>query len=346
MTQSTLRTITRSFLSGLFAVLGLIFGLVILIMLLGILLNESSDTIKIKSFYTPTITANANDVRKELSEKAPVILRVPISGVIGTPKLNMQTVRQLLTESREGLFKNNRVKALLVEIRSPGGTVVDSDGIYHALREYKEKYNVPVYCYVDGLCASGGMYIASACDKICASNTSLIGSVGVLSPPFFNVVGLMDKVGIFAKTLSMGKGKDELNPFRAWKEGESDSYQAIIDYYYNQFVDIVLKSRPNIKRTRLINDYGAHIFPAEKAKEFGYIDESGYSYDQTLKLLAKEIGIEDQFYQVVTMERKFEFSDLFSNGSMMLGGKVKHQIDLPQEFDPNLLNKFLYLYLP
>lgn len=65
----------------------------------------------------------------------------------------------------------------LVYINTPGGTVVDADGIYRALLEYKTKYDVPIYAYIDGLCASGGMYVALAADKIFASDVSLIGSV-------------------------------------------------------------------------------------------------------------------------------------------------------------------------
>lgn len=346
MSSSIPRSIARSFLSALSSVFGFLFGIFILFAILGAMIGDSNDDLKAKTYFTPRIVANADHVRKEVSDKAPVILKLTISGVIGTETQNMHTVRQMLQESREGIFKDGRVKAILVQISSPGGTVVDSDGIYRAILEYKKNNNVPVYAYIDGLCASGGMYIASACDHVYASDVSLIGSVGVLSPAFFNFTGLMEKIGVDAKVLSVGKGKDDLNPFRPWKEGEADSFKAIIDYYYNQFVNIVIESRPEMKRSRLVNEYGAHIFPASKALEFGFIDGAGYTYEQTLRLLAKEIGIDDQYYQVVSMERKFDFSDLFSNGSMLFHGKVKHQFDLSPEFDPNLMNKFLYLYLP
>lgn len=346
MSSSIPRSIARSFLTALSSVFGFLFGIFILIAILGAMVGDSGDELKAKTYYTPRIVANADHERTEISDKAPVILKLSISGIIGTETQNMHTVRQMLQESREGAFEGGRVKAVLVQISSPGGTVVDSDGIYRALLEYKNEHKVPVYAYIDGLCASGGMYIAAACDHVYASDVSLIGSVGVLSPAFFNFTGLMEKIGVDAKVLSVGKGKDDLNPFRPWKEGEADSYKAIIDYYYNQFVNIVVESRPNMKKARLVNEYGAHIFPASKAQEYGFIDGAGFTYEETLRQLAKEIGIEDDYYQVVKMERKLDFSDLFSNGSMLLQGKVKHQFDLSPEFDPSLMNKFLYLYLP
>jgi protease IV len=346
MQPSIIRSIVRAFLTATFSILGLLLGIMIVFFMLAAVVKDTDDELKSKSFFSPVLIENAQNNREKVSESAPVILKLTIDGLIGTEKLNMHTIQQQLTESREGIFKNDRVKGLLVHINSPGGTVIDSDGIYHAIKDYKEKYKIPVYAYVDGLCASGGMYIASACDQIYASNVSLIGSVGVLSPAFFNMTGLMEKIGVYAKVLSAGKGKDDLNPFRPWKEGEEDAYKGIIDNYYSQFVDIVTESRSELKRTRLINEFGAHVFPASRAKEYGFIDEAGSSYHGTLKELAQAIGVEDDYYQVVKLERKVNFSDFFTNGSMMLQGHVKHQVELGPDYDLRLMNKFLYLYLP
>lgn len=346
MQPSILRSVIRPFLATFFGMMGIFVGILMIVALISALFNDTTQELKAKSHYSPTIVANAERSREEVSAKAPVILKLNISGIIGTEKLNMHSLNTQLIESREGVLKDDRVKAILVHINTPGGTVVDSDGIYRALMAYKKHYEVPIYAYIDGLCASGGMYISSACDKVFASESSLIGSVGVISPAFFNATELMEKIGLETKVLSAGKGKDNLNPFRKWEPGEENMFKGIIDYYYNQFVDIVVSARPELKRTRLINEYGAQIFPASKAKEYGFIDQSGISLDDTLKLLANQIGVDDNYYQVVKMDRKIDFSDLFSNGSMLLQGKVKHQIELSPGLDANLMNQYLYLYLP
>jgi protease IV len=344
MRESMFSQSLRSFLVALFGVIGVAIGLILVLMLFSALLSTNDN--EPEAQYTAKIAPNAEGVRKAMSKDAPVILKLNIVGVIGAEGLTMANIRELLVESREDTLKNNRVKGILLNIESPGGTVVDADGIYHAIKSYKEMYHVPVYAYVDGLCASGGMYIASAADKIYASNASLVGSVGVIAPSFLNVSSLLEKVGVHSLTLFAGKGKDDLNPLRTWKPDEQASYQDIINYYYQGFVNIVAEGRPELDRKKLVDEYGANIFPAEKAAEYGYIDGASHSYNETLKLLLKEIGIEDDYYQVVELESSNWFKNLFSSKSTLFTGKVKHQIQLTPELDPALNNKFLYLYQP
>ncbi len=342
MPESLLLTSLRAFLKAFFTLFGVCFALIPFIAIFGFMGTSDSAP---ESHYSITYLPNAEGDRKIVSKTAPVILTVPIVGVIGTDSLTMQTVRDMLVESREGTLDGDRVKAILLQIESPGGTVVDADGIYRALKAYKEQYKVPVYAYVDGLCASGGMYIASAADKVYASQVSLVGSVGVLIPGLLNVSKLIDTIGVQALTLSAGIGKDELNPLRPWKPGEQDAMQAIVNDYYAQFVDIVTSNRPTLDKEKLVKVYGAHIFPAVQAKEYGFIDGSGMSRNETLKLLLKELNIEKD-YQVVQLEGKSWFNTLFSAESPMRTGKVKHQLQLTSELDSSLLNKPLFLYQP
>lgn len=344
MRDSILYISLRSFFVALFSIIGIGIGLIPAIVIFGALLSTSENEPEYK--YSVKIMPNAEGVRKSMSKDAPVVLKLNVVGVIGGENLTMETVRQQLIESREDTLKNNRVKAILLNIESPGGTVVDADGIYRALKQYKEQYKVPVYAFVDGLCASGGMYVASAADKIYATDVSLIGSVGVIAPSFMNVSTLLDKFGVKSLTLYAGKGKDEMNPLRPWVPGEQDNFQNIINDYYHKFVDIVADNRPELDRKKLVETYGANVFQAKTAAEYGYIDGSGMNYYDTLKLLLKKIGIEDDYYQVVELESTNWLSGLFNSESALITGKVKHQIQLTPELDSALLNKFLYLYQP
>lgn len=346
MRESIFSASLRAFFLALFGVIGFSIGLLVLIMLIGSLSETTDSTPEISHKFSASIAPNAAGVRKSLSSSAPVILKVNIRGVIGVDTLDQHSIVQQLIESRERSLKDNRVKALLLHIDSPGGTVGDADGIYRAIKAYKEEHKVPVFAFVDGLCASGGMYVACAADKVYASEVSLIGSVGVISPPFLNFSQLIDKVGVQSMTLYEGKGKDNLNPLRPWRKGEEDNLKDVIAYYYNSFVDIVSANRPSLSKTKLVNDYGANIYPAALAKEYGYIDESGYNYSDTLKLLAKQIGIEDDYYQVIELHSTNWLSDLFSSEMNLLKGRMTHQIALTPETDPKLMNQFLYLYRP
>lgn len=332
----------RSFFVALTATIGISCGFIILLIIIGGISNTTSK--EIVQEYDVQIIANAEGVRKAESKKSPVILQLNIHGIIGTEMLNMGTVTKQLIESREGALKNDRVKALFLHINTPGGTVNDADGIYRAIKSYKERFSIPVYAFVDGLCASGGMYIASAADKVFATDVSLIGSVGVLSPSFFNFSKLIDKLGVEALTLSEGKGKDDMNPLRPWKPGEDETYKNIIAFYYNMFVDIVTDARPNLSKENLIDKYGAKVFPAVKAQEYGFIDKSNTSRGEALKQLLTKIGIEDNYYQVVQMESSSWASKIFTGENPLFQGKVLHKLELPQEMESSLSGKYLYLY--
>ncbi len=344
MRDSILYAALRSFMVALFSITGIGLGFVALIIVFSLLLSTSEN--EPEANFSVEILPNAEGVRKSMSSDTPVILQVNINGIIGIESLSQQTIRQLLVESREDTLKKDRVKAILLNIMSPGGTVMDADGIYEALKAYKKQYKVPIYAYVDGLCASGGMYVACAADKIYASDVSIIGSVGVTTPSFLNFSQLIDKIGIQALTLIAGKGKDELNPLRPWKPGEQENMQNIINDYYQKFVNIVVTNRPLVDENKLVSDYGAHIFLADKALEYGFIDSSNYSREQTLKELLKDLNIEDDQYQVVQLSGKSWLSSFLAGetASSLITGSIKHEIKWPQELNPALSGKYLYLY--
>ena len=162
-----------------------------------------------------------------MASTAPVILQINVHGVIGDPKtLDTHTIENILIESRTGDLKDNRVKAILLHMNTPGGTVVDSDNIYRLVKEYKERYKVPVFAYIDGLCASGGMYVSCAADQVFAGHSSIIGSVGVIIGPFFNLFDTLTKIGMKMETITQGLDKDMMTPFRPWKEDEDASFES------------------------------------------------------------------------------------------------------------------------
>lgn len=336
----------RSFFLALFGGAGILVGVFVMIAIIGSFVGTTETSPEVDYKFAPSIQPNANGVRKALSSSAPVILKINLRGIIGTESLDHHTIAQQLIESREQTLKNDRVKALLLHIESPGGTVTAADGIYHAIKAYKERYKVPVYAFVDGLCASGGMYVAAAADKIFATDVSIIGSVGVVTPPFMNFSQLLEKIGIQSETIYEGKGKDNMNPFRPWRKGEDENLKELVAYYYNAFVDLIVANRPTLSRDKLVNVYGANIYPAELAKEYGFIDGSGFSYSDTLNLLAKQIDVKDDEYQVIELQSTSWLSELFRSQMDLLKGRVIHQLALSPETNPKLQNQFLYLYRP
>lgn len=334
----------RSFCTAFATILGVLIG--ITLVLIGIFVTTGPNIYPDKSNLV--LAPDAHGKRDLLPQTAPVILKLDISGVIGQGELTYEKVQNLLLDSREGMLAHNRVKAVLLCIDSPGGTVTDSVAIYQSLKAYKEKFKVPIYAFVDGMCASGGMYIACAADKIFASSSSVIGSVGVLLGPTFNFSGLMDRYGVQSLTITQGKDKDMLNPFRPWQPGEDSSLRNITSLLYDQFVSIVTTSRPRIEREKLINAYGAQIYVSEEAQNLGYIDVANTDYSAAVSELAQAAQFPaDHFYQVVQLTPPHPFlSELATSCHTLLKGKVTHEFHIAPYMNSELSGKFLYLYQP
>lgn len=343
MQPSLLNSALRAFIVTFFAIIGFFFALFLFIIVIQAV-EKSED--EVRSEYALTIRPNAEGVRKKVSKTAPVILELGINGVIGSMELNQQKIETLLLESRENSLADDRVKAILLHINSPGGTVNDADGIYRALLDYKARHNVPIFAYTDGICASGGMYVACAADEIYSAPATLIGSVGVISPPFMNLSQLLDKIGVFSLTLYAGKGKDDLNPLRPWKQDEEKPIQKIIEHYYEDFVDIVVKHRPKMDKQKLVEVYGANVFPASIATEYGYVDGAGYSRDAVLKKLLTKLSIDDDYYQVVRLESSDWLSQLFKAESPLFTGKIRHEFNIYGNIPAHMADQPLYLYQP
>ena len=257
-----------------------------------------------------------------LPESAPAILQLDITGVIGNRCLNGDLVDLFLRSSRKGLMKKDRVKALLLHIDSPGGTVVDSNRIYRAILEYKQTFRVPVYAYVSGLCASGGYYIACGADKIYTTPVSIIGSVGVKFPLGLNFSKFLESHGIDAKTLTEGKYKEKypmFTPLPKEGEGQTASYSDLIQIIkesYSQFVDLVVQARQKKGLTKdlLEKEFGAQVYIASSAEKKGYVDQSNASYASALSDLAKEAQLDKGPYQVIKFcQKRNVFEDLFTN---------------------------------
>jgi len=338
--ESIFRSSIRTFFTSFFKGFGFLLALIpILLIIAGI--GAIKDDLPEKEFHEK-VMPDADGKRTMISSSKPKILQIDVQGVIGTNKLNHEKIVDMLIQSREGDLAHDRVKGILLSINTPGGTVIDSDGIYHAIKSYKSQYNVPVYAYVDGLCASGGMYVASAADKVYASNVSLVGSVGVILSTFPNVSETLDKIGVTTVTVAAGKGKDAMNPFRPWKDNESENFQMLTDHYYHQFVDLVAQNRPAVSKEKLVSDYGAKIYPASTALEIGLIDVDNASRKQALTDLIKECGIEEN-YQVVTLEKETWMDAFFDAKSPLFTGKIEHTLQLNGSLPAELHHKFLYL---
>ncbi|MDP1608226.1 MAG: S49 family peptidase [Chlamydiales bacterium] len=335
----------RGFFRCFFSVFGIVFGLLVASFLYSMLSSAPIHEEKTELSFLPDLEGQS----KMLPTTAPAILQIDLHGVIGDLHgIQAEDIKQILMSSRTGLLSNDRVKGILLHIDTPGGEVTASDNIYQLIKSYKEKYHVPVFAFVNGLCASGGMYISSSTDQIFASPTSIIGSIGVIIGPFFNVADTMAKLGVASKTLTAGLDKDMMSPFRTWKPEEDASLKAILASMYNRFVDIVTANRPHVDKTKLVNEYGAHVFDVVKAQEIGYIDQANATYEQALAALLETAQIDPtKPYQVVELKPVQNWlKALVESKSSVLKGTIEHTFNWTNQPSYKLHDPFLYLYQP
>jgi protease-4 len=200
---------------------------------------------------------------------------IPLSGAIMGDA--SEKFDRLLTQ----IERDKGVKALVVEIDSPGGTVTGSDEIHHRLLRFKSEHaNIPVVISMASLAASGGYYVACAGDYVFAQPTTLTGNIGVLMPQY-NVSEMFEKWGIKETTIeSTGATyKNAGSMFRPEKPEDRAYIQDIADKAFTQFKSVVSTGRQGRLKKPLAEIANGKIYMAADAAALGLIDQVGYLND-------------------------------------------------------------------
>ena len=262
------------------------------------------------------------------------VVRIDLTGVIMRGRRERlfgyepDMVESTLSQIRAATIDSN-VKAILLEVDSPGGGVTPSDEIYAALEQFKvEDEERLIMVFIRDLGASGAYYAAMAGDYIMAEPTAIVGSVGVIMQTF-NMKVLGEKIGLSSVTIASGKNKDMLNPLEAVDPQHMIMLQELVDGMQERFASIVENSR-GLENRELLD---GRVFSAAQAMEHNMIDGVGYLQDAidklTLLLDVKEI------YLVRYYEERGFFDSLMASR-------------MPQLPDFNAVEppRFLYLWKP
>lgn len=225
---------------------------------------------------------------------------LPIKGTIqassNTSSLYGTTVgynHDLLMEYVNKLMHNNSNKGIILRLDTPGGTVYEADELYLKLMEYKEQTGRPVWAYMESTCCSGGVYLASTADEQYANRITTTGSIGVIISNY-DMSGLYEKLGIKEDNIVSAKNKDMGSGGKPMTREQKAIYQAIVDEYYEQFVDIVAKGRNmSVEEVKKLAD--GRIYTAKQAEENGLID--GIKTEEEFNDYVKEKSGVENFYQ-------------------------------------------------
>lgn len=210
---------------------------------------------------------------------AEVVVSGPISrgggggGLVPQPGLGADRI----VDQIEAADADENVQGLVVRLNTPGGQVVPSDDIRRAV----EDFDGPKIGYATDVCASGGYWIASACDEVHARETSLVGSIGVLGSRV-NAEGLAEKLGLEYERFVAGRYKDAGNPLKETDEEETEYLQSLIDGFYDEFVEKVSDGREMSEQD--VRDTEARVYLGNEAIDVGLVDEVGTREDMEERL--------------------------------------------------------------
>jgi protease IV len=284
-----------------------------------------------------------DEVVLEENHSSDKIAVVRVEGVISSSLgdrggFNMVDVIEAQLDRAE---KDKRVKAVLLKVDSPGGEVLASDDIAHAITEFQDSSKKPVIVSMGSLAASGGYYVSAPCRWIVANELTITGSIGVIMSGF-NYRGLMDKVGLRPEVYKSGRFKDMLRGSKTPDEitpEERAMVQKLIDETYAKFKSVVAEGRKsahdqNDESKALADNWAEYadgrVLSGKEAFELGFVDQLG-NYDDAIAK-AEELGEIKDTANVIEYRQRNDLAELFGmfGQSQSRALKVDLGLDLPK----------------
>lgn len=268
---------------------------------------------------------------------------IDIYGVISSSEGSLYEIAssELICEQLRGAADDASIKAIVVNLDTPGGEVTASDAIYHEIMEIRNSTRKPVVAMMNSLAASGGYYVAAGCDRIVANKLTLTGSIGVIIESY-NYSELFNKVGLKSEIYKSGAMKDMLDGSRPRTEEERRVVQQLVDNTYNEFVSVVSLGR-NIPAEKIKGTYmgDGRVLDGKQALACNLVDKLGYFQDSIAEA-AKLANIES--YKVVRFKEAFSFAKLLEQ---MNGSSASLKVSLPGlSAEPRLQKGRLYFLPP
>ena len=205
---------------------------------------------------------------------------VEVHGVIGNHVKITEFARLI-----DSVSSNRRLRAMLLDIDSPGGSATGSEVLFRSIQRVAE--SKPVYAYIRGMAASGGYYLACAASKIYSLPTALVGSIGViyLRPVLEQ---LLSKVGVDFSVYKSGEFKDMTGFWRSPTDRESAKFQELINEIFDNFVAVVASGR-SMEDSAVRDLATGEVMTAQRGISVGLIDEIG-DFKDALEAVAEVAG--------------------------------------------------------
>jgi protease-4 len=327
----------------------MLFSLILLAMLgLSMLLNLGwlmGDVLEVETSGGRTAEPRLDEVVMRDHTGSDKILVVNLDGVITSGLGRGFSMVDILQAQFRRAAKDDKIKAVLIKVDSPGGEVLASDEIFKAVVRFQDDTGKPVVCSMGSLAASGGYYVAVGARWIVANELTITGSIGVIMGTY-NYRGLMDKVGVVPMTFKSGRYKDMLSsskePDHITPE-EKAMVQGLIDETFGRFKDVVLQGRTRAnKENAKSSDKGrpladewknfadGRILSGSEAFKHGFVDELG-DFDKAVERTQKLAGTGK--CRLVEYRPRADFADLFN----IFGQSSQTQVKVDLGFQPSVI---------
>ncbi len=217
---------------------------------------------------------------------------LPVVGTISTTTTptsaaaTPETLRDQLRQAEE----DESVKAVVLEVDSPGGGVVPTDEMHRSIQEFKETTGLPVVISMGQTAASGGYYIATAADRIVANESTLTGSLGVIFS-YLNFAEAADEYGIEQEVVKSGPFKDIGSSTREPTEEELEILQSYVDESYDGFVEVIVEGR-GLPEDEVRELADGRVYSGLQAESLGLVDEIG-GLERAAEVSTELAGLDD-----------------------------------------------------
>ncbi len=212
---------------------------------------------------------------RRFRDPPPVVAVLRLSGVIGgggTIRRGMSDIG--LAGAIEKAFKLSNLKAVALAINSPGGSPVQSALIATRIRSLAEENDIPVYAFAEDVAASGGYWLACAADEIFAMESSIVGSIGVISAGF-GFSGLLKRIGVERRVHTAGTHKGMLDPFLVENQNDVKRLEALQGDIHETFKAHVLNRRAGRLKGAEDEIFNGEFWTGRGALDRGLIDDLG-----------------------------------------------------------------------
>jgi len=228
-----------------------------------------------------------------------LILNAPEPQLVGEGRHQVMLFKEQMDKAR----RDPQVKALIVRINSPGGGVVASEIMHDELMHYRKATGNPVTAVMTDVAASGGYYIAWACDEIVAQSGGITGSIGVIVQ-LFDLSETMEMIGVKGNAIKSGHAKDAGSPFRELKPNERAMFQSIVDDMHERFIQVVVRGRPELSEQQVRALADGRVYSGTQAIANGLVDRIA-PMQEVVDSLKTRIGAES--IRLVTYRRPLDY---------------------------------------